>query len=88
MRINADDDEDLRRRVTVYLNGIKESHAVEVYVPGDLLEGEGYVVRGVTKDGKQVATVTVPKLLPGQVDRHGALCEKVYGHIKVEIDNE
>lgn len=88
MRINADDDEDLRRRVTVYLNGVKEPNAVEVYVPGNSLEGQGYVIRGVTKDGEQVATITQPGLLPGQFDHNGALCEKVLGYIKVEIDAE
>lgn len=84
MRLNANTD--LRRAVDVYLNGIKEPDVFEVYVPGNVLEGRGYVVRGVTKDGKQVATLTLTEpLMPGQYDYEGALCEKVFGQIVIKI---
>jgi hypothetical protein len=89
MRINANSDGDLRRSVTVYLNGVKEPNAFEVYIPGNILEGQGYVVRGVTKDGKQVATVDLTEPLPpGQYDCEGALCEKVFGRVRVEIGDD
>lgn len=84
MRLNANTD--LRSSVDVYVNGVKEPNALEVYIPGNVLEGRGYVVRGVTKHGKQVAAVELTEpLRPGQYDYQGALCEKVFGQIRIEI---
>lgn len=85
MRLNANVNA-CARECTVFLNGQKEPDAIEVYIPGNVLEGRGYVVRGVTKNGKQVATIDLTEpLQPGQYDYHGALCEKVFGHIWIEI---
>jgi hypothetical protein len=77
----------MSRHVTVFLNGSKEGDAVEVYIPGNVLEGRGYVVRGVREKGKSVAAVDVPKPLPtGRYDHEGLLCEKVFGQIRIEIE--
>lgn len=84
MRLNANTD--LRGAIDVYLNGVKEPNAFEVYIPGNVLEGRWYVVRGVTEGGKQVAVFAMTDpLQPGQYDYDGALCEKVFGQIKIEI---
>jgi hypothetical protein len=84
MRLNAN--QAVAREVTVFLNGEKEPDAFEVYIPGNVLEGQGYVVRGVTIDGKQVATRDACHPLPPcRFDSSGALCEKVFGHIRIEI---
>lgn len=84
MRLNAD--VNMRGAIDVYLNGQKEPNAVEVYVPGNVLEGRGYVVRGVTKNGKQVAVYDLKEpLRPGQYDHEGALCEKIFGQIRIVI---
>lgn len=86
MRLNANTDNHLRGAVDVYLNGQKEPNAVEVYIPGNVLEGRGYVVRGIVRNGKQVAAVELTEpLRPGQYDCEGALCEKVFGQVRVEI---
>lgn len=87
MRLNANSH--LRFMVNVYLNGEKEPNAVEVYIPGNVLEGRGYVVRSVTNNGKQVATIDVSgPLSAGRYDYEGALCEKVFGQVRIEIDEE
>jgi len=87
MRLNSDSN--LRSLVNVYLNGQKEPYTVEVYVPGNALEGRGYVVRMVTKNGKAVATREVEKPLPpGLYDADGALVEKVFGQVRIEITDE
>lgn len=87
MRLNADSN--LRGLITVYLNDKKESNAVEAYVPGNSLEGQGYVVRMVTNNGKATPTIMVAKPLPPmQYDSNGALCEKVLGQVRIEIADD
>ena len=86
MRFNANVSGSVVGLLTIYLNGKKEPNAVEAYVPGNALEGRGYVVRMVTKNGKAVATPDVEQPLPpGRYDSDGALCEKVFGEVRIEI---
>ena len=86
MRFNSNVSGGIRGLLTIYLNGEKEPNAVEVYVPGNTLEGRGYVVRLITRDGKAIPTFDIEKPLPaGQYDCDGALCEKVYGQVRIEI---
>ena len=86
MRFNSNVSASVNPLLTVYLNGKKEPNAVEVYVPGNALEGRGYVVRLMERDGKAIPTFDIEKPLPaGQYDSNGALCEKVYGQVRIEI---
>lgn len=84
MRLNTT--QNIARDVTVFLNGEKQTHAVEVYIPGNVLEGNGFVVRDVVVDGKVVPTfLTCEPLPPCRSDYQGALVEKVFGHVRIEI---
>lgn len=86
MRLNANQS-CLARCVTVFLDGQKEPDAVEVYIPGNVLDGAGHVFRAVTENGKSVATRNVPKPLPeNRYDAEGLLCEKVAGQVRIEIE--
>jgi hypothetical protein len=86
MRINSNQRQRLSHDATIYFNGEKEPNAVEVYIPGNVLEGEGYVVRAVQRNGKAVPIILMKEpLLPGQYESGGALCEKVGGHVRIEI---
>lgn len=77
----------IARQVNVFVNGEKETEAIEVYIPGNVLEGRGYVVRGMRKDGKPFPTVMLTEpLQSGQYDYDGLLCEKVFGQIRIEIE--
>jgi len=84
MRLNTT--QNIARDVTVFLNGEKQTHAVEVYIPGNALEGDGYIVRDVVIDGKVVLAFLACKPLPPcRSEYQGALVEKVFGHIRIEI---
>lgn len=86
MRFNSNVSGNVNGLLTIYLNGKKEPNAVEVYVPGNALEGKGYVVRVMQSNGKAVPTYDIEKPLPtGQYDNNGALCEKVFGNVRIEI---
>lgn len=87
MRLHAESN--LRSLINVYLNGKKEPEVVEVFIPGNVLEGRGYVVRMVKENGKTIATCETKKPLPpGRYDDNGALCEKVFGQVQVEIADD
>lgn len=89
MRLNSNSD--LRSLVSVYLDGIKEPDAMEVYIVGNTLEGKGYVVRGVRDhNGKLTAAVDVDinNLSPFQREISDLLCEKVEGNIRIEIADD
>lgn len=86
MRFNSNVSGSIRGLLTIYLNGVKEPNAVEAYVPGNALEGRGYVVRLMQRDGKAIPTFDIEKPLPaGQYDCDGALGEKVFGNVRIEI---
>lgn len=86
MRFNSNVSGSVIRLLTIYLNGQKEPNAVEAYVPGNALEGKGYVVRMMQRDGKAIPTFDIEMPLPpGQYDSGGALCEKVFGQVRIEI---
>jgi hypothetical protein len=71
----------IERAVTIYLNGKKEDDAIEVYIPGNVLEGRGYVVRALEK----ALDVEMP-LPPGRYHYANEwLCEKAFGQVRIEV---
>lgn len=88
MRLNVDTN--INFLITVYLDGKKESDAIEVYIPGNTLKGQGYIVRHARHNGRLASALDVnpDNLPPNHYIRDHSLYEKVEGNVRIEIADD
>lgn len=88
MRLNTNTR--IRELITVYLDDKKEPDAAEVYILGNKLEGPGYVIRQMRKDGRlaSVLDVDVDNLPENQYTQDMAVFEKVEGKVRIQIADD